>query len=112
MEPLKIEFEERDRVSILKLDGYLQGNDELSEKIDGLLEKENCRIVLELSQVHLINSAGLGELVRLAAQANSQGGRLVFANPTPFVEGVLKTTRLDRFFEVHETLETALRTLA
>lgn len=112
MDPAIVKLEERDNVSILSVEGYLQGSGELPETISRLLEKNNSRIVLELSQVNMINSAALGDLVRLAAQANTQGGRLLLAGPTPFVEGVLQTTRLDKFFEIHENLESALRALA
>lgn len=43
-----------------------------------------------------------------AAQANIHEGRLVLANPSPFVAGVLEATKLDTFFEIYSSVEEAL----
>jgi anti-anti-sigma factor len=60
----------------------------------------------------MVTSAGLGDLVRVTAQANSQGGRVVLANLTPFVSGVLDTTRLSAFFEISANVDSAIAKLA
>jgi len=72
------------------------------------LNEEGVRVVLDLSDVPYVNSGGVSELVQLVAAANTRGGRMVLANPSPFFERVLQTTQLDRFFTVAPSVEEAV----
>ena len=110
---LTVDVQTHSTISILKLNGDLTVSDQgvLSMAAKPLIEREQARIVLDLGAVPFITSSGLGELVRLVAQANSQGGRVLLANPTPFVADVLDTTKLNKFFEVCDSVETALARL-
>ncbi|MBN2563083.1 MAG: STAS domain-containing protein [Phycisphaerae bacterium] len=107
---LTIDIEDHSHVSVLRLRGDLTITSDglLVRKAKPLLEGENARIVLDMGGVAFISSAGLGDLVRLAAHANSQGGRIVLANLTPFVAGVLNTTKLDNFFDVRGDVNEAM----
>ena len=107
---MKLTTEERGNVSIVHLDGSLTGGDESAwvQPVTRLLDKTAARVVLDMANVSYVSSAGLGDLVRLTALANTQGSRLVVACLTPFVTDVLKTTRLDRFFEVYPNVDAAV----
>jgi anti-anti-sigma factor len=98
-------------IQIVHLHGELTGDDmgAFVEQVTNLLSGAQRRIVLELSDVPFMNSTALGQLVRVVAQANVQEARVVLARPSAFVEGVLSTTRLDRFFEVFPSAGEALR---
>jgi anti-sigma B factor antagonist len=111
---MKVDVEDRSGVSLVHVFGHLIGGDdsELLRKVTGLIDRSNARVVLDLSGVEFISSAGLGDLVRITAQANSQAARLVLASPSPFVAGVLETTRLTRFFDICPTVEAAIARLA
>ncbi len=74
--------------------------------------RDGSRIVLDLRGLTYINSGGLGLLVQLTARANSQGGRVVVAAPSPFVADVLETTRLNRFFDVAAGTDDAVARLS
>lgn len=110
---LTIETEMRDGVAVVRLHGELTGPDGhgLVDTLRRLLDEAGVRMVLDLSEVTFVNSEGLGGLVRITAQANSQGGRVVIADPTPFMTGVFQTTKLDRFFELSTDVQTALAML-
>lgn len=69
------------------------------------------RLVLDLSRVALLTSAGIGELVRLVAHANTQEARVVLAAPAAFVANILEVTHLDRFFVIHPTVAAAVSAL-
>ncbi|MFQ5429440.1 MAG: STAS domain-containing protein [Phycisphaerae bacterium] len=105
---MKMRGEESDHATLLHLDGVLRDGDDLISTIGRLMDEDHRPIVLDLSRVEMISSAGLGALVQLNARANTQGTRIVLASPSPFVQGVLQTTKLDRFFDVHKSLEAAL----
>ncbi len=105
---MKIDVQQRNGVSIVSIgDDYTGPDGDLAKAVNPLIEQPGARVVLDLAGVGYINSAALGELVRITAQANSQGARVVLAALTPFVAGVLDTTRLSRFFEIHSTVEEA-----
>jgi len=101
-------------VTIVHLHGELRGEDggSILAVVEKLLDGASPRVVLTLAEVSYISSAGLGELVRLAARANSQSARMVLAQTSPFVGGVFKATRLDKFFEIFPTTDAAVAALA
>ncbi len=109
-------FETRDHagIKIVRLHGELRGDDTtaLVEQVTDLLTGPRSRIILDLGNVPFMNSAGLGTLVRLVAQGNTQESRVVLTNLSPFIAGALNTTRLDRFFEICPTTDEALRKLS
>ena len=111
---MMIDIEDHDGIKLLRLEGELTGGEgnTLVDTVTDLLAGHNARIVLELSKVQYINSAGLSDLVRLVAQANVQEARVILANPSAYLAGVLEMTRLDRFFEIRPTANDALETLA
>lgn len=95
--------------TIVELIGMLTDESPLADRVGQMLDEGNPSIVVDLSRVTMITSAGLSVLVQLTARANTQGARFVLASPSPFVEGVLETTKLNRFFSVHAELSEALR---
>ena len=110
---LLIDMEDRSGVSVLRLKGDLTGTDDgaLVGTVKRLLETQGARVVLDMGQVSFMSSAGLGDLVRITAQANTQGSRVLLANLAPFVRNVLSATRLEDFFEVRDDVDTALEGL-
>ncbi len=110
---LKVEIHTHPSTAVLKLSGELTAVNQntLTNAMKPLLEGAQTRIVLDMTEVPFIGSTGLGELVKLVAQVNSQGGRVVLAGLTPFVADVLDTTKLNRFFEISDTPEAAMARL-
>jgi anti-sigma B factor antagonist len=110
---MTIDVSDRAGIKIVRLTGELRSgiDDEFVPTVTGLLAGRGTRVVLDLTHVPLISSTGLGDLVRVNAQANVQESRVVLCELSPFVAGVLQTTRLDRFFEVCGTLDEAIALL-
>ncbi|WDZ83221.1 STAS domain-containing protein [Micromonospora cathayae] len=69
-------------------------------------------VVVDLTRVHLVDSTGLGLLVRAHRDAHDRGALLCLAAPSPFVRTVLRTMRLDDLFVVFDSREAALAHLA
>ncbi|HVR27108.1 MAG TPA: STAS domain-containing protein [Candidatus Polarisedimenticolia bacterium] len=74
----------------------------------GEVLRESGKVVLDLSGVSSIDSAGIGELVLLHSWAQAKNADLKCASPSPFVRDLLDLTRLDSFFEIHPNLNEAL----
>ncbi len=110
---MKVTVEDLQGIKLLRLAGELRGEEKenLVDTFTDFLAGPRARIVLDLGQVSYMNSAGLGELVRLVAQANLQEARVILAGASPYLSGVIETTRLNRFFELSPNVEDALRQL-
>jgi len=74
------------------------------EHLHPLVGQPGTRLLFDLSDSDRITSAGLAELVRLVANANTNGSHVVLAACTPFVSHVFFRTGLDRFFELVPTI--------
>ena len=66
------------------------------------------KLVLDLSCVESIDSAGLGELVVLYMWAQAKGSSIKVAAPDKRVRRLLELTNLASVFPVHSTLEDAV----
>ncbi len=109
---LKLSLEARNRgdVVIVHCQGRIVYRDEaaaLSRLVGEILE-HGGRVVLDLSGVKSIDSAGMGELAYLQNLARSQRADLKYASPTPFVRELLDLTNLDSVLEIHPSIGEAL----
>ena len=82
--------------------------DELRRVILGLLN-ETQRIVLHLRWIEHIDSSGVGTLVASFISARNRRAEIKFAALSPKVRQVLRTTNVDRFFEVYDSSEEAVK---
>jgi anti-sigma B factor antagonist len=113
--PLKITNREVDGVTVLALDGRIVLGEETStlrEKVKSLLGEGKKDIVLNLNNVTLIDSSGLGALVAAYSSAKSGGASLRLSNLGSRVDELLQITKLYTVFEVSETEADALRALS
>ncbi|MGA7220185.1 MAG: STAS domain-containing protein [Candidatus Sulfotelmatobacter sp.] len=109
---LKLSLETRNRgdIMIVHCQGRIVYRDEaaaLSQLVGDILQSGG-KIVLDLSGVHSIDSAGIGELVYLHTQAQSRNADLKCASPSPLVRELLDLTNLDSVLEIHPSLGEAL----
>lgn len=69
-------------------------------------------VLVDLTRVHLIDSTGLGLLVRAHRDAVERGAVLCLAAPAEFVRTVLYTMRLDQVFPIFDSHAEALAHLS
>ena len=70
--------------------------------------KDGDRLVLDLSKLEYISSAGLRILMLAAKQTKAQGGKLVLANLQPIVKEIFEISRFTMVFDIAPTLADAL----
>ncbi len=85
---------------------------DLDEASAGLLRepladvvRTHRNVLLDMRAVAIIDSAGLGLLVRAHQDARDRGGSLALVAPSRYVLTVLHTMRLDQMFEILPTAE-------
>jgi stage II sporulation protein AA (anti-sigma F factor antagonist) len=110
---MKLSYEDHDAITVLKLSGDLTA-DQIDAFRRSCLERFEARIkhvVLDLEHMTFIDSAGLEALLWVIDEASSRGGQLRVVNPDPTVTKILEISRLDRRFNVHDTIESAAKSL-
>jgi anti-sigma B factor antagonist len=70
------------------------------------------RIVLDLSGLEYVSSAGLRCFMLVAKQVRGQGGKIVLASLRPVVSEIFQISRFDMVFELHPALRAALAALS
>lgn len=109
---MKLDLETRaiDDVTVLYCRGRFTYRDEataFSQKIAELLPNAR-RVVVELSGVEVVDSAGLGELVVVHMWIRASGCALKLAGANARIQHLLELTNLLSVFDVHPTLDDAL----
>jgi anti-anti-sigma factor len=109
---LKLSLETRNRgdVFIVHCQGRVVYRDEaaaLTRLVSGLLE-QTSKLVLDLSGVSSMDSAGIGELALLQTWALERNVNLKCAGANSLVRTLLDLTNLDTVLEVHPSIESAL----
>ncbi len=109
---LSLEVGERRGLAVVYCKGRLVYRDEaaaLSAKVSEVL---SCvrQVVLDLSDVETIDSAGLGELVAVLNRAHADGRAVKLAAPNPRVYSLLRLFHLTSLFEIHSTVDAAILT--
>ena len=87
-----------------ELDAYTVAS--FREALGGLAE--HPRVVIDLSEVPFMDSAGLGALIGGIRRAREHGGEVAVACSRPTLTRLLHTTGFDRIVPVTETLEAAI----
>ena len=78
------------------------------EKLHPLVGVKGTRLIVDLSGSTRVNSPGIGNLVALTADANTNDSRVVYCNIQPYVSMVIGITKLDRFFTIAADVPAAL----
>ena len=112
---LKITNRVVDGVVVLALDGRIVLGEEttaLRENVKSLLSGGQKNIVLDLTNVTMIDSSGLGTLVAAHSSAKSNGASLRLCNVGSRFNELLLITKLYTVFEVSSTEAEAVRAMA
>ncbi len=83
----------------------------LRETITNALADGERKLLLNLAEVHYMDSAGLGEIVRAYTSAAKVGGQLQLLKLTNRVRDLLLITKLCTILEVHDDESEAVASL-
>ena len=108
---LEIEVEASDDYTVCRPVGELDAYtvNEFREALGGLATTQ--RLLIDLSSVPFMDSAGLGALIGGIRRAREAGGDVAVACSRPTLTRLLHTTGFDRIVPVTETLDGAVAAL-
>ena len=99
-------------VAIVKVTGDITldkgGNVLLKDKVQSLIQQGHKNLLIDLSDVSYVDSAGLGELVQAYATTKNRGGVLKLLNVTKRLRDLLVVTKLLTVFDTFDNEAGAL----
>jgi len=107
---LSLEVRENLGLAVVYCKGRLVYRDEAAALSARVAEVLSCvrQVVLDLSGVEAIDSAGLGELVAVLNRARTDGRAVKLVAPNQRVYSLLKLFNLTSLFEIHPTVGEAI----
>ena len=96
-------------VALISVTGFLDAHtfEELEEAITEMFSVGRYRIIVDLSGVDYISSAGAGVFIGALSESQENGGNIVLMNPTPNVREVFDLLGLSQIFNIVDDLEKA-----
>ncbi|HXZ26963.1 MAG TPA: STAS domain-containing protein [Terriglobales bacterium] len=108
---MDINIRRRGTVEIIQLRGDLrlgQALDQFNRATGELLESGEACLVINLAEVGMLDSSGIGALMKLLTSATKRGGALKLVNPSPMAQKTLKLVGLLTLFPVFPDEEQAV----
>jgi anti-sigma B factor antagonist len=99
------------RVTIVTVKGDLViGEPEAAfkKRIIALLEEGQVDLLIDCSGLRIVDSTGLGALVRALTTSQNEGGRTKLLGVGPHLKKLLEVTKLDSVFEMFDNREQAV----
>jgi len=108
---MKLDLRENKGIAILEISGEITaggGDQVLREAVDTVLGSGRNQILLDLSNVEFMDSAGIGELVASFRTVERLAGHLKILNAPPKVYNSLTIAKLLPIFEIYDDEEEAV----
>ena len=104
------EWLDRSRIQLFEVFGRVNERSvqPLAAAINRALAEDRPQVILDLSGVEYMNSAGLRTLADILTRNRANGGDLLLVAPNPKVERVFKIIGFDKFFNTFDTVDLAL----
>lgn len=101
---------ERDRSNVLPLKGEidLHVSPSVTASLNSMIEKKPERLVIDLSGVTYIDSAGLAALIGAMQKVEGYGGKFLLAGLQETVRSIFEISRLDQVFQIFPDADAAL----
>jgi anti-sigma B factor antagonist len=102
---------QRDRAEVLPLRGEidLHISPSVTASLNAMIEKKPRRLVVDLSDVTYIDSAGLAALIEAMQKVEGYGGKFLLAGLQETVRSIFEISRLDQVFQIFPNVDAALR---
>jgi anti-sigma B factor antagonist len=112
---LDINVRKRGQVQVIQLRGVLRMGpavDGLRQTIEEALNNGDTRLALNLAEVPMIDSSGIGLVVRFLATTKQRGGNIKLVQPSKFAVQTLRLVGVLNLFEVFENEDAAVESFA
>lgn len=107
---IEIRHETRDGIQVFFMQGAIEIDQvpEAKEQLAQAFEEKSPRMVLDLTEVQYLDSAGIGLLIGTLRRATQDGGGLKLAGLSSYLTGIFSIINLGNIFDLHPDLDSAL----
>ncbi len=108
---MDINVRKRAQVQVVQLRGQLRMGpavDSLRQALEEAVGSGDTRIVINLSEVPMIDSSGIGLLVKLLVSTKKLGGNVKLLQPSKFAIQTLRLVGVLNLFETYDEEEAAV----
>ncbi len=108
--PLSLDSRYCGRVFVIKCVGRIVTGEEIT-MLEACINRglrESTRIVVQAGEVTRVDSTGMGLLVRFLSHTRNRGGDLRLATTPPFLDNLLRLTKLSTIFRIYDSEEEAI----
>ncbi|RPJ02661.1 MAG: anti-sigma factor antagonist [Chloroflexi bacterium] len=107
---MNITEREQNGITIFALEGRVdsEGAVDLDLALQAASAEGKHKMVLDMSEVRYINSAGLRTLADILTQNKNENGDLKLVNLNPKVQRVFQIIGFDKFFTIYPTIQDAM----
>lgn len=112
---MDIDVHKLGKVQVIRLRGSLKLGepvDQLRSAVDGIINEGSFHVVLNLAEVPMADSSGVGALVRYHASFKQKGGALKLVSPSKLVAQTLKILGLSAIFDTFDNEDAAVHSFA
>lgn len=108
---MRFEIRDLDDATVVQVHGSVGETEaaQLAKEFDGFFARNRHKILLDLSDVDLITSTGIGVIMTVYKTTRTQGGYIRIVNPQPLIQEVFVTTKLVKLIPIGATLEEAMK---
>jgi anti-anti-sigma factor len=110
-----INVRKRSQVQLIQLKGPLRMGaavDSLRQAVEEAFGNGETRIAINLADVPMVDSTGIGLLVKTLVSAKQRGGNVKLVSPSKFAVQTLRLVGVLNLFEVVENEEAAIQSFA
>jgi anti-anti-sigma factor len=107
---MELTLSTRDGFTVAATKGVLDDSakEPFRETLHPLIGEKGTKLIVDLSGSPRVSSPGIGNMVALNADANTNGSSVIFCNMQPYVSMVISVTKLDKFFNIAADLDAAI----
>ncbi len=100
---------EREGIAVIELSGRceIQDYDILNEHLNRIVDSGEKELILDLTALHFINSAGLRAIIVTVQKMSGAGGRVAFCNVNETIEKLFSITGYAPLLKRFDSIEAA-----
>lgn len=105
---------EKDGVVVATFEGQVRisTQNDFMEHLNQLFESKGTQtVLLDMTKVSYMNSAGIGIIVDTFKKFRDQGGQLILCGLIPDINRLFEVTRLNRFIQIYPSVDDALHSI-
>ncbi|NIA31077.1 MAG: STAS domain-containing protein [Actinobacteria bacterium] len=87
---------------------FLEISDQFRDEVISVIEDGGTKLIFDLSQVHVMNSSGLGVLMLARDKIEKRNGKIIICCLMPLMDEIFTRMRFTHFFEITKDFKSAL----